>query len=34
VDGAGRPVAIRQLVLSDTIGRKGGSYAWSFALAG
>ncbi len=34
VDGAGRPVAIRALLLSDTIGRSGGSYAWSFALAG
>jgi uncharacterized heparinase superfamily protein len=34
VDGAGRPVAIKALVLSDTIGRGGGSFAWSFALAG
>ena len=33
VDGAGRPVAIRQLVLSDSIGRMGGSYVWSFTLA-
>ena len=34
VDGAGRPVAIRQLVLHDAVGRTGGSFAWSFSLTG
>jgi uncharacterized heparinase superfamily protein len=33
VDGAGRPVATRQLVLSDSIGRTGGRYPWSLTLA-
>ena len=34
VDGAGRPVPVRQLVVQDTVGREGGSFAWALRKIG